>query len=92
VPKGARLVVLDERGKALTSTALSERVRRWQQEGRDVAILVGGADGLDPALRDEADECLQLSAMTLPHGLVRIVTIEQLYRASTLLAGHPYHK
>jgi 23S rRNA (pseudouridine1915-N3)-methyltransferase len=92
VPKGARLVVLDERGKALTSTALSERVRRWQQEGRDVAILVGGADGLDPALRDAADECLQLSAMTLPHGLVRIVTIEQLYRASTLLAGHPYHK
>jgi 23S rRNA (pseudouridine1915-N3)-methyltransferase len=91
-PKGVRVVALDERGEAWTTRQFADRLQRWQQDGRDVAFLVGGADGLDPALRADADGRLALSAMTMPHGLVRIVFVEQLYRAATLLAGHPYHK
>lgn len=92
VPKGAWVVALDERGKAHSTRALADRVAAWQQQGRDVALLVGGADGLQPALRDAADERLSLSALTLPHGLVRVLLVEQLYRAASLLQGHPYHK
>ncbi len=91
-PKGALLVALDERGEAWSTATLAERLRSWQREGRTVALLVGGADGLDPALRAAAAHRVALSAMTLPHGLVRIVVVEQLYRAASLLAGHPYHK
>jgi 23S rRNA (pseudouridine1915-N3)-methyltransferase len=91
-PKGALLVALDERGEAWSTATLAERLRAWQREGRTVAFLVGGADGLDPALRSAAAHRVALSAMTLPHGLVRIVVVEQLYRAASLLAGHPYHK
>lgn len=92
IDKGALVVALDERGEAWSTRQLAERLARWQQTGRDVAFLVGGADGLDPALRDAADLRVSLSALTLPHGLVRIVVIEQLYRAASLLRGHPYHK
>jgi 23S rRNA (pseudouridine1915-N3)-methyltransferase len=92
VPKGAWVVALDERGKAHSTRALADRVAAWQQQGRDVALLVGGADGLQPALRDAADERLSLSPLTLPHGLVRVLLVEQLYRAASLLQGHPYHK
>lgn len=92
VPKGALVVALDERGEQLTTRAFADRLARWQQQGRDVALLVGGADGLDPALRDGADGRVALSAFTLPHGLVRVVVVEQLYRAWSLLQGHPYHK
>jgi 23S rRNA (pseudouridine1915-N3)-methyltransferase len=91
-PKGALLVALDERGESWTTAKFAERLGRWQQEGRTVAFLVGGADGLDPELARTAACRLSLSPMTLPHGLVRVVFVEQLYRAATVLAGHPYHK
>jgi 23S rRNA (pseudouridine1915-N3)-methyltransferase len=91
-PKGAMLVALDERGEAWTTAKFAAQLGRWQQEGRTVAFVVGGADGLDPTLRQEAACRLSLSAFTLPHGLVRVVFIEQLYRAATVLQGHPYHK
>ncbi|MEO6593845.1 MAG: 23S rRNA (pseudouridine(1915)-N(3))-methyltransferase RlmH [Planctomycetota bacterium] len=92
LPKGARVIALDERGSAWSTRQLADEIGRWQQEGRDVAFLVGGADGLDPELLATADQRVSLSAMTLPHGLVRVLMIEQLYRAASLLAGHPYHK
>ncbi len=92
LPKTPWVVALDERGAACSTAQLVERVARWQQHGRNVAFVVGGADGLDPSLRDAANERLSLSALTLPHGLVRVVVVEQLYRVASLLQGHPYHK
>ena len=86
------MVVLDERGARLTTPALAERLRGWQQAGDDVALLIGGPDGLDPALRAAAHESLRLSDLTLPHALVRVLLIEQLYRAWSINAGHPYHR
>jgi 23S rRNA (pseudouridine1915-N3)-methyltransferase len=92
VPQKALVVALDERGEPWPTATFAQRVARWQQQGRDVAFVAGGADGLDRALRDAADVRLSLSALTLPHGLVRVVVVEQLYRVATLLQGHPYHK
>lgn len=92
VPKGARRVVLDERGSRLTTLQLAERLAAWQGEGRDVALLVGGPDGLDPALKAGADEALRLSDLTLPHAFVRVLLAEALYRAWSVAAGHPYHR
>ena len=85
-------VVLDERGKALTTADLARRIERWRQDGGDVAFIIGGADGTAPQLRQNADLLLGLSAFTLPHGLCRVMLAEQLYRAVSLLAGHPYHR
>jgi 23S rRNA (pseudouridine1915-N3)-methyltransferase len=85
-------VVLDERGESLTTRALAARMAQWRQRGRDVAFIIGGADGVAAALKEEADLLWSLSALTLPHQLARIVLAEQLYRATTLLAGHPYHR
>lgn len=92
LPRGAHVVVLDERGARITTPALAERLRGWQQVGDDVALLIGGPDGLDPALRAAAHESLRLSDLTLPHALVRVLLIEQLYRAWSINAGHPYHR
>ncbi len=92
LPKGARRVVLDERGTAATTAQLAERLQRWRSDGRDVALLIGGPDGLDPALKSGADETLRLSDLTLPHAFVRVLLAEALYRAWTLLQGHPYHR
>ena len=89
---GMRRVILDEHGAMSTSRELAERIERWQRDGRDVALIVGGADGLDPELKRSADETLALSAMTLPHGIARVLLIEQLYRASSVIKGHPYHR
>jgi 23S rRNA (pseudouridine1915-N3)-methyltransferase len=91
-PKGARIVVLDERGERLTTQQLSVRLKAWMHDGRDVALLIGGPDGLDPALRDRADERIRLSDLTLPHAMVRVLLAEQLYRAWSLMVGHPYHR
>jgi 23S rRNA (pseudouridine1915-N3)-methyltransferase len=92
VPKGARRVVLDERGDRVSTAELARRLLAWQRDGRDVAILIGGPDGLDAALRDGADETLRLSDLTLPHAFVRVLLAEALYRAWSLNAGHPYHR
>lgn len=91
-PKGARRVVLDEHGTRLTTAQLAARLRAWRGDGRDVALLVGGPDGLDAALKTTADETLRLSDLTLPHAFVRVLLAEALYRAWTLDQGHPYHR
>jgi len=92
IPKGARVVALDERGQALTTVGLAERLKAWQLGGDDVALLIGGPDGLDPALRQAAHERIRLSDMTLPHAMARVLLIEQLYRAWSINANHPYHR
>jgi 23S rRNA (pseudouridine1915-N3)-methyltransferase len=92
LPKGARRVVLDEHGTRLTTAQLSQRMQSWRGEGRDVALLIGGPDGLDPALKAGGDETLRLSDLTLPHAFARVLLAEALYRAWSLLDGHPYHR
>ncbi len=92
IPKGARRVILDERSTRHTTVALAERLRAWQSEGRDVALLVGGPDGLDPALKATADETLRISDLTLPHAFVRVLLAEALYRAWSVTANHAYHR
>ncbi|MDP1899815.1 MAG: 23S rRNA (pseudouridine(1915)-N(3))-methyltransferase RlmH [Rubrivivax sp.] len=92
LPKGARRVVLDEQGTRTTTAALAERMRAWRDGGCDVALLIGGPDGLDPALKAGADETLRLSDLTLPHAFARVLLAEALYRAWSVLEGHPYHR
>ena len=92
IPRGTRVVVLDERGTSLTTQALAARLTDWQALGGDVALLIGGPDGLDPELRRSAHERVRLSDLTLPHAMVRVLLIEQLYRAWSVNAGHPYHR
>jgi 23S rRNA (pseudouridine1915-N3)-methyltransferase len=92
IPKGARRVVLDERGTRLTTLQLAERTTAWMNDGRDVALLVGGPDGLAAALKASADETLRLSDLTLPHAFVRVLLAEALYRAWTVMVNHPYHR
>ncbi len=90
--KGARRVVLDEHGTRRSTAQLAERVQAWRGEGRDVAMLIGGPDGMAPALKATADETLRLSDLTLPHAFARVLLAEALYRAWTLASGHPYHR
>jgi 23S rRNA (pseudouridine1915-N3)-methyltransferase len=92
IPKGARIVALDERGTALTTMALAAKVKDWQLENDVVALVIGGPDGLDPAFRQGAHERVRLSDLTLPHAMVRVLLAEQLYRAWSINAGHPYHR
>ncbi len=92
IPRGARVVALDERGTALTTVALADKLKAWQLGADDVALVIGGPDGLDPALRQAAHERIRLSDLTLPHAMVRVLLIEQLYRAWSINAGHPYHR
>jgi 23S rRNA (pseudouridine1915-N3)-methyltransferase len=92
LPKNARIVALDEHGKDLTTMELSGWLTRWQQEGRDVAFVIGGADGLDPHFKTEADMLIRISSLTLPHSMVRVVLAEQLYRAWSITQNHPYHR
>lgn len=86
------VVALDVAGAAPDTERLAERLRQWQQNGRDIVFLIGGPDGLDAECLSRADERLSLSALTFPHGLVRVMLAEQLYRAWSLLNGHPYHR
>jgi 23S rRNA (pseudouridine1915-N3)-methyltransferase len=93
VPRDAALIALDENGRALSSRAFSTKIAAWQRQGRsEVAFLVGGPDGLDPTLIEHAHLVLSLGRMTWPHRLVRVLLAEQIYRAATILAGHPYHR
>jgi 23S rRNA (pseudouridine1915-N3)-methyltransferase len=92
IPKGTRIVALDERGTNLRTTALAERLTEWQLGGGDVALVIGGPDGLDPEFRKSAHERIRLSDLTLPHAMVRVLLIEQLYRAWSINANHPYHR
>lgn len=92
VPRGARVVALDERGTSLTTQALAVKLREWQLAGDDVALVIGGPDGLQPAFRQQAHERVRLSDLTLPHAMVRVLLVEQLYRAWSINAGHPYHR
>ena len=92
IPKGAHVVALDGRGKTWSSEELATQLARWRMLGKDLAFLIGGADGLAPAVLERADQRWSLGTLTLPHPLVRIVVAEQLYRAATQLANHPYHR
>ena len=92
LPKGCRVVVLDERGTPLTTKALAQQLKQWQMGGDDVALVIGGPDGLEPAFRETAHQRIRLSDMTLPHAMVRVLLIEQLYRAWSINANHPYHR
>jgi 23S rRNA (pseudouridine1915-N3)-methyltransferase len=85
-------VVLDERGERLRTLDLAQRLKHWQGLGQEVALVIGGPDGLDPSLRDQAHERIRLSDLTLPHAMVRVLLVEQLYRAWSVLAHHPYHR
>ncbi|MGX5652878.1 23S rRNA (pseudouridine(1915)-N(3))-methyltransferase RlmH [Hydrogenophaga borbori] len=92
IPRGARVVALDERGTPLTTQALAQQLRQWQLGGDDVALVIGGPDGLDPTFREAAHQRIRLSDLTLPHAMVRVLLIEQLYRAWSINANHPYHR
>ena len=92
IPKGTRIVALDERGTNLTTMALATRLTDWQLSGGDVALVIGGPDGLDPAFKQAAHERIRLSDLTLPHAFARVLLIEQLYRAWSINANHPYHR
>ena len=89
---GCRVVALDERGTALTTRELAAQLARRLRGGDDIAFVIGSADGLAPGIKARADAVVALSALTLPHGLVRVLLAEQLYRAHSLLTGHPYHR
>ena len=92
VGRGVRRVILDERGDRLTSVQLAARMKIWMGDGRDVALLIGGPDGLAAPLKATADETLRLSDLTLPHAFARVLLAEGLYRAWTVMTGHPYHR
>lgn len=92
VPKGALICVMDERGRVMPSPDFAQQLGVWADAGRDLAIVIGGADGIDPDLRARADFALSFGAMVWPHMLVRVMIAEQLYRAASILAGGPYHR
>ncbi len=92
LPGQCRRVALDEHGEDISTDKLAKRLSAWAREGDDVAFLIGGPDGLDAGLKAHAHEAIRLSSLTLPHGLVRVILAEALYRATSLLRGHPYHR
>ena len=92
IARGCRIVALDERGTAVTTMALAEKLKTWQLSGDDVAIVIGGPDGLDAGFKQSAHERIRLSDLTLPHAMVRVLLIEQLYRAWSITINHPYHR
>ncbi|HEV2609750.1 MAG TPA: 23S rRNA (pseudouridine(1915)-N(3))-methyltransferase RlmH [Noviherbaspirillum sp.] len=92
IPKGARIIALDERGKDIATAQLAQMLTQWQQDGRDVTFVIGGADGLDAGFKASADMLVRISSLTLPHAMVRVILAEQLYRAWSITQNHPYHR
>ena len=92
LPQNATLVALDEHGRDLSTEQLAKKLESWRDDGRDVAFLIGGPDGLDSELKAQAHERIRLSSLTMPHPMVRVLLAEQLYRAWSINAGHPYHR
>ena len=92
IPPQSFLIVLDERGKAPTSMELADWLKKWQQQGENLCFVIGGADGMTASLKDRARLLMRLSSLTLPHGMVRVLLTEQLYRAQSILHNHPYHR
>jgi 23S rRNA (pseudouridine1915-N3)-methyltransferase len=92
IPKGCHIIALDERGKDVSTQDLANQMNDWRQNGKDIVLLIGGADGLDQELKKEAQTIMRLSSMTLPHAMARVILVEQLYRAWTIIQGHPYHR
>ncbi len=92
IPKAARVVALDERGTSLKTSGLASKLKDWQLAAQDVALVIGGPDGLQPDFQTSAHERIRLSDLTLPHAMVRVLLIEQLYRAWSINANHPYHR
>ena len=92
LPAGSTVLALDEKGRSVSTQGLSVMLAEWMRDGSHPAFVIGGADGLDATVKDRADKLISLSALTLPHGLVRVLLAEQLYRAWSILARHPYHR
>jgi 23S rRNA (pseudouridine1915-N3)-methyltransferase len=92
LPGGARIIILDEGGRQLTTRQWTDQLQQWQLDNASCVFIIGGADGLAPAIRDMADDSLSLSSLTLPHGIARLLLVEQIYRAWSLLSNHPYHR
>lgn len=92
IPPHSYLIVLDERGKAPTSMELADWLKKWQQQGDNLCFVIGGADGMTASLKQRANLLVRLSSLTLPHGMVRVLLTEQLYRAQSILHNHPYHR
>ncbi len=92
IPKNTLLIALDERGKDVRTNDVAEHLQQWRANGKDIVFLIGGADGLDPSLKTSQSSVWKLSSLTLPHAFARLLLIEQLYRAWTILQGHPYHR
>lgn len=92
IPKGSKVVALDEHGRDVTTMQLAKNLTQWQQGGTDVTFIIGGADGLDAQFKQQADMLLRISSLTLPHGMVRVLLAEQLYRAWSITQNHPYHR
>lgn len=92
LPQPCRCIVLDERGSARTTRQLAEQIGEWKRTGEHIVFVIGGPDGHDESIRSRADQLWSLSKLTLPHGLAKLMLVEQLYRACSLLEGHPYHR
>jgi 23S rRNA (pseudouridine1915-N3)-methyltransferase len=92
IPKNNLIIVLDETGKQFSSKTLSKKIEDWIQQAQDISLIIGGADGLGETFKNSANEVWSLSKMTLPHALVRVIVVEQLYRAYSILSNHPYHR
>lgn len=92
IPTNSKLIILDEKGKSFSSVELSKKMEKWLPQGQDISIIIGGTDGIDDQIKKQANETWSLSAFTYPHALVRVIIAEQLYRAWSILKGHPYHR